>query len=238
MILIIAAVPLETALLRQELKNPQVDDLDGYQILNGLLHDQQVLIAHSGVGQAAMAIRLTRLLNYYQPKAVLLCGCAGSYPNSGLSNGDLALASEEIFGDLGVVTQENFTPLAELDIPQNSDYAPSCQQRYGLSSELSELAGKILPDAVIGPFVTVSSCSGDPELSQSLEQRTGGICENMEGAAAAQVCSEFQYPLLELRGISNPTGSRDPAEWDIKLGAEAAQQGVLKLLQRWPDKED
>ncbi|MCW8893304.1 MAG: futalosine hydrolase, partial [Deltaproteobacteria bacterium] len=62
----------------------------------------------------------------------------------------------------------------------------------------------------------------------------GGICENMEGAAAAQVCSAFDLPLLELRGISNPTGTRDPEQWDIIKGAEAAQLGILELLQNWP----
>jgi futalosine hydrolase len=60
----------------------------------------------------------------------------------------------------------------------------------------------------------------------------------MEGAAAAQVCAEFSLPLLELRGISNPTGSRDPQLWDIKAGAEAAQRGLLQLLEQWPAAEE
>ena len=52
----------------------------------------------------------------------------------------------------------------------------------------------------------------------------------MEGAAAAQACENFGVPLLELRGISNPTGTRDPQQWDVVGGATAAQQGILKLL--------
>jgi futalosine hydrolase len=55
----------------------------------------------------------------------------------------------------------------------------------------------------------------------------------MEGAAVAQVCAEFDLPLLELRGISNPTGTRDPQQWNIVRGAEAAQTGILKLLGNW-----
>ena len=86
--------------------------------------------------------------------------------------------------------------------------------------------------------MTISSCSGHPALSTELQQRTGGICENMEGAAAAQVCSEYQLPLLELRGISNPTGTRDTAQWDIKLGAETAQRVLLKILQHWQTELD
>jgi futalosine hydrolase len=55
----------------------------------------------------------------------------------------------------------------------------------------------------------------------------------MEGAAAAQVCEQFQLPLLEIRGISNPTGTRDPRQWDICKGTAAAQNAVIKLVDDW-----
>jgi futalosine hydrolase len=55
----------------------------------------------------------------------------------------------------------------------------------------------------------------------------------MEGAAAAQVCEHLGVPLLELRGMSNPTGSRDPQQWDVVAGATAAQRAILKLLKHW-----
>lgn len=238
MLLIIAAVPLETALLRQQLQNRSTVQLGSWQLFSGSLCDQELLLAHSGVGQNAMAIRLTRLLENYSPSAVLLCGCGGSYPGSGLQNGDLALASEEICGDLGVATEDRFIPLEQLNIPQQPELMLINQQRHPLQSGLTDWAQQVLPEARFGPFVSINCCSGHALLSDELHQRTGGICENMEGAAAAQVCTEYQLPLLELRGISNPTGTRDPQQWDIVRGAEAAQQGLLKLLQRWPEKQD
>lgn len=238
MLLIIAAVPLETGLLRQQLKHCTAEQLGPYRIFSGSLYNQQVLVAHAGVGQSCMAMQLTRLLTEYSPQAVLLCGCGGSYPASGLHIGDLALASEEIFGDLGVSTEARFIPLEELDIPQQPELMPTVRQRFPLQSELTELAQRILPDAQFGAFVSINCCSGDRPLSDELQRRTGGICENMEGAAAAQVCAEFQLPLLELRGISNPTGTRDPRQWDIRQGAEAAQAGLLKILQNWPEPQD
>lgn len=238
MLLIIAAVPLETALLRRQLQNCQPRQLGSCRIFSASLHGRQLLLAHSGVGQNAMAIQLTRLLETYTPQAVLLCGCGGSYPGSGLQNGDLALASEEICGDLGVATEDQFIPLEQLDIPQQPELMLISRQRYPLQSKLSDLACRVLPNCRFGPFVTVNCCSGHQNLSVALEQRTGGICENMEGAAAAQVCAEYRLPLLELRGISNPTGTREPTQWELERGAEAAQQGVLKLLQHWPTLQD
>lgn len=238
MLLIIAAVPLETALLRKRMQNRRGATFHNYQIFSGSLYEIPLLIAHSGVGQNAMAIQLTRLLTEYAPQAVLLCGCGGSYPNSGLRNGDLALASEEICGDLGVATKNGFIPLEQLDIPQQPELMPRILQRFPLQSKWSELARKALPQAKLGPFVTVNCCSGHPALSEELQRRTVGICENMEGAAAAQVCAAFDIPLLELRGISNPTGTRDPQQWDIERGAAAAQTGLLEILKHWPPKQD
>jgi len=238
MLLIIAAVPFETALLRQQLAAGQSEQFNSYRIFSGTLTGQQVVIAHCGVGQNAMAIQLTRLLQHDTPDAVLLCGCGGSYPKSGLQNGALALASEEICGDLGVATEASFIPLEQLDIPQSAELMPALRQRFPLRSQLTALAQQVLPEAAFGPFVTVNCCSGQPALSEELQSRTGGICENMEGAAAAQVCYEFQIPLLELRGISNPTGTRDTALWDLQLGADNAQRGLLKILQNWPHQQD
>jgi futalosine hydrolase len=234
MLLILAATPLETIFLRKSITNTQTFHCGATQIFSGRLQGQDILLAHGGIGQVNMAMQLTHLLCKYSPLAVLLCGCGGSYPETGLQIGDLVLANEEIFGDMGVATIEKFIPLEQLNLPQDSQLAPVAQQALFLNSNLLTWAQKLLPDAICGSFVTVNCCSGHPHLSDELKQRTGAICENMEGAAAAQVCAEFNILLLELRGISNPTGTRDPQQWDIARGAKAAQLGILKLLENWP----
>jgi futalosine hydrolase len=234
MLILLAASPLETSILRKNMTNPQILYCGSIQVFSGILQGQNVLLSHGGIGQVNMAMQLTRLLSEYTPLAILLCGCGGSYADSGLQIGQLALAEEEIFGDLGVATADQFIPLDQLNLPQNPQLAPIIQQSFALNSDLLKWAHDILPNAACGSFVTVNRCSGYTDLSDELQQRTGGICENMEGAAAARVCAEFEIPLLELRGISNPTGTRDPQQWDIARGAEAAQLGILALLENWP----
>ncbi len=86
---------------------------------------------------------------------------------------------------------------------------------------------------VTGPFVTVSSCSGTDQTGTELSERTGGICESMEGAAVAHVCLQHHVPLLQLRGISNLTEDRKPERWKIPEAAEIAQQCVLEILHDW-----
>ncbi len=234
MLLILAAAPLETELLRKKIEPAHILHCGSIPIFTGKLQGQDIFLSHGGIGQVNMAIQLTRILTTHTPTAVLLCGCGGSYPGSDLQIGSLALAKEEIFGDLGVATADRFIPLNQLDLPQKPQLAPIIQQSFSLNTDLLIWAQEVLADALCGSFVTVNRCSGTTDLSTELEQRTGGICENMEGAAAAQVCAEFDIPLLELRGISNPTGTRNPQQWDIIRGAETAQLGILELLENWP----
>lgn len=232
MVLVLAATPAETALLRQQLTSSTSWQCGGRELLRGNLCGATVVIGHAGIGAMLMAMQLTRILTELRPEAVILCGCGGCYPDGGLAIGDLVLASSEIYGDCGVTTDSGFIPLVQLNIPQQTHFAPLFQQSYQLDTPLYQRAVQLLPQAHCGPFVTVNNCSGTPELSRQLQQQTAGICENMEGAAAAQVCAEFTCPLIEVRGISNPTGTRGNELWDIPLGMRVAQEGVLTLLQR------
>jgi futalosine hydrolase len=81
-----------------------------------------------------------------------------------------------------------------------------------------------------GPFITVSAATGTRKRAIELEKRFDAICENMEGAAIAQVCTIYKIPLLEIRGISNIAGVRDKRKWDLKLASYNCQKTFMSLL--------
>ncbi len=233
MILLVAAAPLETELLRQTIPFRQLCGPTAESLFSISSQDDELILAHCGIGQINMASQLTLLLSHLQADKIILCGCGGAYPHSGLELGDIALATTEILADTGIATKTGFTPFDQLKIPQDQKLAPVFRQSYPLDGQLLNAAHKILGQVAAGPFATVSGCSGDRATSEQLQQRTGAICENMEGAAAAAVCCRRSLPLIEIRGISNFTGSRHKEDWDLPKGVLAAQQGVLKLLQHW-----
>lgn len=86
-----------------------------------------------------------------------------------------------------------------------------------------------------GSFVTVSCGSGTDRRATDIAARTDGICENMEGAAVAQICLLHKVPLIELRGISNLTGDRNPKAWDLPKANDIAQQAVCELVANWEE---
>ena len=86
----------------------------------------------------------------------------------------------------------------------------------------------------LGPFLTVSTCSGTDAQAKELLSRFPGICENMEGAAMAQVALIYGVPLLEVRGISNMVEERDLSRWDIRGAVGEAQRFLLSYLENLP----
>ena len=242
MIALLAAVPAETHLIRQSLQGFQQQTVYGVTVMTGKLFDHELCLAHSGIGKAAAAATAITLLSNDRPDALWLFGCGGAYLGSGLAVGDLALANEEIFGDEGVATAEGFRDLAEMKLPMRE-----CPETFFNSWPIDERllnwarphlmqhaakAGKALR---VGPFVTVSTCTGIKAKATEVENRTGGICENMEGAAVALACQQRSVPLLEVRGISNMVEDRDTNRWDLAAGMTTVQNAIMALLQASPE---
>jgi futalosine hydrolase len=238
MIALLAAVPLETDLLRRALSPCEVRSCGRLDFYRGTLERHQVVLGHSGVGKANAAAAATILLEQQRPASIICLGCGGAYPGSGLRVGDLALASDEIYGDEGVAAPNGFLDMEALGFALVQRNGHRYYDRFPADQELLRNSRDRIQDhadntglrLAVGAFVTVSTGSGTTAAGLALAQRTGGICENMEGAAIAQVCARYGVPFLEIRGISNLTEDRDLARWDLKAGAAAAQLAVRALL--------
>lgn len=241
MIALLAAVAEETYLIRETIMDAVPETVNGMPFLSGRIHDRDVCLAHGGIGKAAAAAATITLLQHCRPQALLLFGCGGAYPHSGLEIGDLALANGEVFGDEGVATRHGFEDLAAMGLPMREGKEPLFNN-WPTDTGLLDWAQATLPERsenpwgqlASGPFVTVSTSTGQTARAIELEERTGGICENMEGAAVALACRQLSVPLLEIRGISNRVEDRDTGSWDLATGMSVAQEAVLCLLERWP----
>jgi futalosine hydrolase len=85
----------------------------------------------------------------------------------------------------------------------------------------------------VGNFVTLSTCTGTTARARELEERYNGLCENMEGAAVAQVAALHGVPWLEVRGISNIVEDRDLKKWDVPKAAGEVQLAVRHIVEGW-----
>ncbi len=190
--------------------------------VTGMLHGAHVTAVISGVGQANTAQSITVLLGHGPVGLVMLCGCGGAYAGSGLSVGDVAVATEEVYADMGVLTSEGWLGLEDIGLPLIEKRGCQYYSRFPVRAEYVEAAVSVpnvpeMPVVRPGVFLTVCSVTGTSARGEELHRRFGAVCENMEGAAAAQTALVYDVPFVELRGISNMAGDRDRAGWDIAL---------------------
>ena len=241
-ILVLTATLLEQGDLAAGLEESAQQTVAGKRWRTGLLGGVQVRVVETGIGAVNAAHALTCALQTFRPGLVLQVGVGGAYLDAGLGLGDLALATEENYGDLGVRAPDGWHAAALIGIPvlqQEETYYNS----FPLDAELVSRAAAVLnppagtengPQLRVGPFVTVQECSGVAALGQERAARFGAICESMEGAAAAHLCQLYRVPFLEVRGISNMVEDRREAGWDLPLAAGRARAAALRLLGRAP----
>lgn len=205
------------------------------EVYEGKIGTIRLLLAVTGIGKVNAASAVTALLERHTPELLINTGCAGAYHGSGLAVGDLAIAVAEVFGDEGVLTPLGWEPLQMIGIPVAVRHGKSYYNEFPLSLLATEKAVRLAMALGLvikrGRFVTVSTCSGTKTRGDELASRFGGICENMEGAAVAQVALAYGVDCLEIRGISNMVEDRNLATWNIPLAVAQSQRFILKFIE-------
>lgn len=234
-ILIIAATPQEIVLLEHALASTVRTKTVAFDYAEGHFGNLPVIICAGGMGKINAAAATTALIERHQPRLVINTGCAGAYLQSGFSIGELVVASEEFLGDEGVLTSTGWQDLRFMGVPSLAHGNRLYHNAIPLSKHAAEKAMQLADYYGVklarGRFITVSTCSGTRQRAEDLSRSAHGICENMEGAAVAQVCLRYGVDCLEIRGISNQVDERDMKTWDIPRAVEAAQRFVLKYIE-------
>ncbi len=235
-ILITASVEKELSLLVRELGATLLDGTGPRRAWRAEAPLHPIYLALTGIGKVNAAIIATHMIERFRPTLIINTGCGGAYSGSGLSVGDLAVATAEIYGDEGVLTVNGWHTLEIIGIPSVERKGNRYSNEFPLSMEQ---AAKVFHFATSlglpvkrGKFVTVSTCSGTSRRGDELEELFGGICENMEGAAIAHTALLYDTPFLEVRGISNMVEDRDISKWDIPRSVEMVQRFLCKYLER------
>jgi futalosine hydrolase len=182
-------------------------DAERGAVLAGLGADTAVDVYAVGAGPAAAAAGTAWLLAGGAPyRAVISAGIGGGFADR-IGLGAVALASHSVAADLGAESPQGFLPLDELGFGT---------VRYPSDPALLAALRAALPDAVIGPVLTVSTVTGSAATAAGLEGRyPDAVAEGMEGFGVAAAADRAGTAFGELRTIANPVGPRDRAAWQI-----------------------
>ncbi|MDA0746944.1 MAG: futalosine hydrolase [bacterium] len=238
-ILILTATAFEQEALLQAIQQAHQETVATRKTTCGTLFGHPVRLLETGMGAVNTAHALTITLERERPTLVLQTGIGGAYLTSELNKGDIAIATSENYGDLGVLTPTGWQPAETIGIPvlqTDRAYYNTFPLNPNLVTQAETIVRNLHRDALAptvlsGPFVTVQQCSGRTDTGNALAAQFNAICENMEGAAAAHLCALYNIPFLEVRGISNLVEDRNRDAWNIPLAIRRSQQATQAIIE-------
>jgi futalosine hydrolase len=164
-----------------------------------------------GIGRTNAAVTTTTAIHDEGPfDVVISAGVAGSLPEGELSIGDVVVASSCVYAEEGLITPEGFQDMSAMGFALGDFSGNSVPVDAMLLDRLGAIG-------MTGSIATVATCSGTDEQAALVADRTGCVCEAMEGAAVVHAARIAGLPAIEIRVISNSTGNREAQKWDLEL---------------------
>lgn len=195
----------------------------------GTLYGQPCVIALTRVGKVAAAATAATLLNEFKVDRVVFTGLAGGVATN-VKVGDVVIGSALAQHDLDA---RPLFPRHEVPLLHTDRFAAS----DALSALLMRCAAEFLAELPTAPAVHLGLiATGDQFLNnagtvaQLRADMPEALCVEMEGAAVAQVCYEFDVPCAVLRTISDRADEDSHIDFPIFLREVASvySAGILR----------
>ena len=187
-------------------------------------------VVASGIGRTNAAAATTAAILSDGPFTwVISAGVAGALPKSNLSIGDIVVASKCMYAEEGLQAPEGFQNITEMGLSLGNFSGNEVPVDSWMKERLSKIG-------TVAPIATVATCSGTDAQAILVQERTGCICEAMEGAAVVHAANRVSAPAIEIRAISNTTGNRDAQEWNLELALQNLSKSMKKTINAlWGD---
>jgi adenosylhomocysteine nucleosidase len=229
---IISALPEEQAGLIQLLSNHEHSAQIPRTLEHGFIHQKPVILALAGVGKVCAATTATMLIERYKVQRIVFTGVAGAVATH-VNVGDLVVGSEYLQHDMDA------SPIfPRFEIPYTG-----ISRFRGNAALVAMLLEALHADSFVAnghaPFKIHQGLiiSGDRFVSSFAEVQIlrsylpDALCVEMEGAAIAQVCHDYQIPFAAVRSISDKAD--DTAHIDFpKFVSEVAGPLAVHLIDR------
>lgn len=197
MILSLSALPEELEAVTRAVDEPRSRRSAGREVTSGKLCGRAVTVAFSRWGKVAAASTAAHLLTELKPSSVIFTGIAGALSDE-LAIGDHVFARALFQHDLDASPffPRTHVPLLNMAALPTDPILTETLRSALLATRHSRVW--------LGDIATGDQVIGTREArARVLEAVPGALCVEMEGAAVAQVCHEFEVPFACLRMISD-----------------------------------
>lgn len=229
---IIGAMEEEVQILRGMLEGRSEKTIAGCEFSTGNLKGINVVLLKSGIGKVNAAMSTTILLQQFQPDYVINTGSAGGFLQS-LNVGDVVISTDVRHHDVDVTA-----------------FGYEYGQVPGLPAAFQ--ADKLLIDAAVqavhqlenvqvvkGTIATGDSFMNDPKRVEFVRSKLSELyAVEMEAAAVAQVCYQFNVPFVVIRALSDIAGKESNVSFEqfLQKAALHSSELVLSMIQQLKEK--
>lgn len=242
MIAIISAMQEEIQALLNELKNTKSTVKGMRKYYTGTLFNKEVVLVFSRWGKVASAVTTTQLINDYKPTEIIFTGVAGAIKKQ-LNIGDIVIGNNlyqydvdcsPIFKKFEIpilkkmsFKTRNSTRLIEATDLFLNNYRNNINRDYAKEFEITN------PKVIYGDIATGDQFISESEKVTKINEQLPTVqCVEMEGAAVAQVCYEYDIPFSIIRIISDK--ANDNATIDFpKFAKSVASYYALGILKNY-----
>lgn len=220
----------------------------GREYTSGFLHGVEIVLVYSRIGKVAVASTVTTLIQSFSVDMVCFTGVAGGVDPS-VKIGDIVVGTELVQHDLDASPLPQFR---RFEVPLLGETHFSADARLvematvaakEFIKEISpQLMGHLSGLGVDIPIVHQGVIASGDQFIASLQvindlrrEINGLLCIEMEGAALAQVCYEWQVPYVVIRAISdnaNSTAHVDFMRFVSDVAAPISEGIVTRLIQQ------
>ena len=218
---IIGAMDEELKILCSKLQNREDVTIGAYSFFKGTLRGKDVILAKSGIGKVRAGSVCATLINTFKVDAILNTGSAGAI-SSELDIGDTVFSQKVAYHDVDLTV-----------FGYQQGQLPGYKQYFIADSNLLEKAREASKKVQDCRVFSGTIVSGDQFIAS--KEKTIGfasvfenamVCE-MEGAAVAQVCTDFNIPFLIIRAASDRADGASPVSFEDFLPIASKNSALL-----------
>ena len=218
----------EVDLLLSQAEIERIDTVGKVDYHIGTLCGRQVVIAKAGVGKVLAASGMTAMLNRYPVTEVIFTGVAGGVGDE-THVLDEVIATRLIQHDYGQITADGFEWFDGTN--GEADY---CDCDPDLVSLAYDAAVTELGEAHVfmGTIASGDQFIASAAYVRRLQEDFGAVACEMEGAAVAAVCYNYDIPFVVIRCMSDKADgeAHDTYENLADLAADQSSRIVLLML--------
>lgn len=205
---IIGAMEVEVVRLRELLSNKNEQKKGSFIFYTGELNNVEIVLLQSGIGKVNAAIGTAVLIDNFKPDYIINTGAAGGFPGD-LKVGDIVISEEVAHHDMDCTVfgyKMGQVPGMPASFVANDTLITLADKAVHQMSDLQTKKAMILTgDQFMNNAEATSKIKSIFPTAEAVE---------MEGAAIAQTCYQFDTPFVVIRSISDIAGQENAIEYE------------------------